>query len=275
MNTVKQFPTNNNLGKWVTSIVILVIIVFLGVNSFVVVPAGHRGVLLQLGNVKGVLDEGLNFKLPFIQNVELMEVRIKKNEEEQHASTKDLQTVKTNVAVNYRLDPNGVNKLYQEVGLDFEERIITPSISEALKSVTAQYKADELISKREDVSMKIKEVLEEKIGKYNILLSEINIREFRFSETFEKSIESKQEAEQLALKAQRDLDRIKIEAEQKVTQAKAEAESLRLKSQNLTSDLVKLKEIEVQEKALEKWDGKLPSVTGGGAVPFVDIGIGK
>jgi regulator of protease activity HflC (stomatin/prohibitin superfamily) len=106
-------------------------------------------------------------------------------------------------------------------------------------------------------------------------LEDINIKEFAFSEEFNKAIEQKQTAEQNALKAQRDLERIKIEAQQQITQAGAEAEALKLKKQEVTPELIQLKQIEVQEKALQKWDGHMPSVTGG-ATPFIDLsGITK
>ncbi len=271
-------PLQPGAQKIITAGFVLVILAILLFSSFTTVPSGHRGVLIQLGAVKPtVLEEGINFKIPFIQAVIPMEVRVKKAEDSQAASTKDLQTVKTTIAVNYHLEPNAVNKVYQEIGLDYENRIIDPAISEALKAVTSLYQADELISKRDEVSEKVKEALAQKISKYHIVLSDINIREFSFSEEFNESIEAKQKAEQLALKAQRDLERIQIEAQQKVEQAQAEAKALQLKKQEVTPELVQLKQIEVQERALDvqleaikRWDGKLPNVTGG-ATPFVDI----
>ncbi|MBO9128429.1 prohibitin family protein [Bacillus sp. 165] len=264
--------------KFIIGGLLLAILAILVFSSFTTVPAGHRGVLVQLGAVKPtVLDEGINFKLPFVQTVIPMEVRVKKAEDSQAASTKDLQTVKTTMSVNYHLEPSAVNKVYQEIGLDYENRIIDPAISEALKAITSLYQADELISKREEVSQRVKETLSQKINKYHIVLSDINIREFSFSDEFNESIEAKQKAEQLALKAKRDLERIQIEAQQKVEQAQAEAKALQLKKQEVTPELVQLKQIEVQERALDvqaeaikRWDGKLPNVTGG-ATPFVDI----
>jgi regulator of protease activity HflC (stomatin/prohibitin superfamily) len=247
------------------------IIIILSLFSIRTVEAGHRGVLLQLGEVKPtILDEGLHFVVPFIQQVQTMEVRVQKEESSQTAASKDLQIVTANVAVNFSVDPEAVNKLYQEIGLDYKGRIIDPAIAEALKAVTAQYTAEEMISKRPEVSAKVKDMLEEKLTKYFMILEEINIKEFAFSEEFNKAIEQKQTAEQNALKATRDLERIKIEAEQQIAQAHAEAEALRLKKAEVTPELIKLKEIEVQEKALQKWDGKLPSVTGG-ATPFIDV----
>lgn len=257
--------------KLFTAGAVLAIVLILSLFSVTTVASGHRGVLLQLGEVKPkILDEGFHFKIPFIQNVQPIEVRVQKEESSQTAASKDLQTVTATVAVNFSINPEAVNKLYQEIGLDYKARIIDPAIAEALKAVTAQYTAEEMISKRPEVSAKVKDMLEEKLTKYFMILEEINIKEFAFSEEFNKAIEQKQTAEQNALKATRDLERIKIEAEQQIAQAQAEAEALRLKKAEVTPELIKLKEIEVQEKALQKWDGKLPNVTGG-ATPFIDV----
>jgi regulator of protease activity HflC (stomatin/prohibitin superfamily) len=257
--------------KSIISGIIAIVILVVIFSSVTTVASGNRGVLLQLGAVKPtILTEGLHFRIPFIQNVQEVEVRVQKEESSQTAASKDLQMVTANVAVNYSVNPDAVNTLYQEVGLDYRSRIVDPAIAESLKAVTAQYTAEELISKRPEVSAKVKDMLEVKLTKYYMILEDINIKEFAFSEEFNKAIESKQTAEQNALRAQRDLERIKIEAEQKIAQAGAEAESLRLKKQEVTPELIQLKQIEVQEKALEKWDGRLPTVTGG-ATPFIDL----
>jgi len=254
--------------------IVIVFLVILALDAFVIVNAGQRGIVLQLGAVRPiVLTEGLHFKIPFIQDVIPVEVRVQKSQSEQTAASKDLQIVTTTVAVNFHLDPNQVNKLYQNVGLSYGERIVDPAIGEAVKAITAQYTAEELISKRSEVSAKIKETLSSKLATYYAVLDEINITEFKFSQEFNNAIEQKQIAEQQALKANLDLQRIEIEAKQKVEQAKAEAESLRLQKQEVTPELVKLREIEAKIKAIEKWDGKLPNVTGG-AVPFIDVNNG-
>ncbi|MDO0825695.1 prohibitin family protein [Desulfosporosinus nitroreducens] len=251
--------------------IVIIVIFFTALNSFVIVNAGHRGIVLQLGAVRPVVfTEGLHFKIPFIQDVIPIDVRVQKSQSDQTAASKDLQIVTTTVAVNFHLDPNQANTLYQSVGLSYGERIVDPAIGEAVKAVTAQYTAEELISKRSEVSSKIKETLSSKLATYYMILDEINITEFKFSQEFNNAIEQKQIAEQQALKANLDLQRIEIEAKQKIEQAKAEAESLRLQKQEVTAELVKLREIEAQIKAIEKWDGKLPNVTGG-AVPFVDV----
>lgn len=264
-------------GK-IIGIVATTALVVTGLSSVTIVPAGHSGVLLQLQQVQPkVLPEGFNFKMPFLQTVVPFEVRIQKSESSQTAASKDLQNVTTTVAVNYSINPDTTNKLYQKVGLDYRARIIEPAIAEALKAVTAQYTAEELISKRPEVSQQVKELLTAKLGKYNVILDEISIKEFNFSAEFNTAIESKQTAEQEALRAKRVLDKVKIEAEQRIAQAEAEAKALNLKKQEVTPELIQLKEIEVQEKALEiqekaitKWNGTMPNVTGG-AMPFIDV----
>jgi len=244
-------------------------------NSFVVVAAGHRGVLLQFGAVQPtVFNEGIHFKIPFMQTVVPVEVRVQKAESDANAASKDLQTVSTRIAVNYHIDPEQVNHLYQKVGTSFEDRVVAPSVQESLKAVTARFTAEQLITQREKVSEEVKTLVRQKIAVYGLLLDDINITNFHFSDEFNKAIESKQTAEQNALKAQRDLERIKIEAEQKVAQAKAEAEALRIQKQEVTPELIQLRQIEAQLKAIEKWDGHLPTTTGG-AIPFVNVNSQK
>ena len=269
VNMVPKDP--KNVKKILVPLFIFVVVALLALNSFVIVNAGNRGIVTQLGAVKdGVLSEGLHFKIPFIQEIIPVEVRVQKEQSDQTAASKDLQVVTTTVAVNYHLIPEEVNKLYQSVGLAFQERIVAPAIGEALKAVTAQYTAEELISKRPEVSTKVKETLSKKLSTYHMQLDEINITEFKFSDEYNNAIEQKQIAEQQALKANLDLQRIEIEAKQKIEQAKAEAESLKLQKQEVTPELVELRKIEAQMEAIKKWDGKLPSVTGG-SVPFIDV----
>lgn len=262
---------NMNMGKVLKFVIPIIILVILAFESLTVVQAGHRGIIVQLGAVKPtVLGEGMHFKIPFIQDIVQVEVRVQKAESSASAASKDLQVVTTNMAVNFHMDPASVNKLYQTVGMDYKGRIVDPAIGESLKAVVARYTAEQLISKRSEVSLQVKELLSKKLSTYNMMLDEINITEFKFSDEFNRAIEQKQIAEQQALKSKLDLDRIKIEKEQTITRAQATAESLRLQRENVTPELVRMREIEVQQQAIEKWDGKLPSTTGG-AIPFLNV----
>lgn len=234
-------------------------------NSFAVVGAGERGVVFsKFGGVQpAVLGEGLQFKIPFVQSVIPMDVRIHKSETDASASSKDLQTVHSRIALNYHISPETASQVYQNVGSQYKERLIDPSVQEAVKAATAQFTAEELITRRAEVSTLIKEMLTERLAPRNLIVDEFNIVDFNFSEVFNQAIEAKQTAEQEALKAQRDLERIKIEAEQKVTEAQAEADAQRLQRETITETLLQL-------RAIEKWDGVLPQVTSG-AVPFIDL----
>jgi len=254
-------------------VVAVLIIAAIAFKGYVIVEPGNRGVIVQLGAVSPrILNEGFHFKIPFIQEVIPLDVRVQKAQSEEVSSSRDLQVVNTVIVVNYRLDPEKVNNFYQEVALqDYQERVVFPAIGESLKAVTAQYTAEELISKRSEVSFKVKEMLSKKLAAYYMKLDEINITEFKFSDEFNAAIEQKQIAEQNALKANLDLQRIQVEAKQKIEQARAEAEALKIQKDQITPELVELRKIEAQLEAIKKWDGKLPAVTGSGAVPFINI----
>ena len=250
-----------------------VVFVFLFAKPWVTVGAGQRGVLLNFGAVQEVvLDEGLHLRIPVMQEVVLVDVKVQKAVTDTVAASADLQDVTSTVALNYHLLPDKANIVYQSIGISYKERIIDPAILEVVKAVTARYSAEELITKRPAVSEAMRLSLFERLKEYNIAVDAFSIVAFSFSKVFAEAIESKQTAEQLALKARRDLDRIKIEADQKITAAKAEAESLRLQRANISADLIELRKIEANLKAIEKWNGILPQVTGGGAVPLIGLG---
>jgi regulator of protease activity HflC (stomatin/prohibitin superfamily) len=254
-------------------IIVAILVVFLFFRPFVQVGAGERGVVLDFGAVQDtVLNEGLHFRVPVMQRVIIMDVKVQKAVTEATSASADLQDVTSSVALNYHIIPDKANVVYQSIGVEFKERIIDPAIQEVLKAVSAGYSAEELITKRPAVSEAMRATLAERLRAYNIAVDAFSIVSFSFSKVFTEAIESKQTAEQLALKAKRDLDRIKIEAEQTITAAKAEAESLRLQKANISMDLIELRKIEANLKAIEKWNGILPQVTGGGAIPFIGVG---
>ncbi len=256
--------------KWMI-IAIIILIIILMLNPFVIVGAGERGVVLTFGAVqKLVFNEGLHLRIPMVQKIVKMDVRVQKSQVDAESVSKDLQDTHSTIAINYHAIPDKASWIYQNLGTQYKERIIDPAVQEVVKAVTARYTAVELITQREKVRSEIKELLGQRLVGYNIGVDDFSIINFRFSQQFTQAIEAKQTAEQFALKAQRDLERIKIEATQKVTQATAEAEALRLQKANITPELVKLRQIEASMKAIEKWDGHLPKVTAG-AVPFIDV----
>ncbi len=258
------------IGKSMAALGIGALILFL-FNPFVIIGAGERGVVLNFGAVQDtVLEEGLHLRVPIMQRVVKMDVKVQKSQTGAESVSKDLQEAHSTIAVNYHVSPSKANWVYQNLGREYKERIIDPAVQEVVKAITARYTAVELITQRENVRHEIKKLLSERLSAYNILVDDFSIVNFAFSKQFTQAIEAKQAAEQLALKAQRDLERVKIEAEQKVAQAKAEAEALRLQKENVTPELVKLRQIEAAMRAIEKWDGHLPRVTAS-AVPFIDV----
>jgi regulator of protease activity HflC (stomatin/prohibitin superfamily) len=250
---------------------IVVLVVILVMNPLIIIGAGERGVVLNFGAVQPhVLDEGLHVRVPVYQKIVKVDVRVQKEQTEAAAASKDLQDTHSTVALNFNIIPDKAPWVFQHIGGSFRERVIDPTIQEVVKAITARYTAVELITQREKVRVEIRDMLKERLLVYNIAVVDFSIVNFKFSPQFTQAIENKQTAEQMALKAQRDLDRIKIEAQQKITSAQAEAESLRLQKQNVSAELIQLRAIEASMAAIQKWDGHLPNVTGSGAIPFID-----
>ncbi len=260
-------------NKAMMTIVVILFVAFVAVlmlNPFVKVNAGERGVVLRFGAVQPVVfDEGLHFVIPMVDQVIKMDVTIRKSETDARAASSDIQDTRSTIALNYHVDPENANLVYQQYRMEYKSRIIDPAVQEAVKAVTARYNATDLITKRAEVREDIKALLKDRLATSNIIVDDFNIIAFEFSAEFSKAIEAKQTAEQFAIKAENDLVRIEIEAKQTIERAKAEAESLRLQKQNISKDLIELRRIEAQISAINKWDGRLPSVTGG-AMPFID-----
>ncbi len=254
-------------GPWLVAVVVVTIVVlFLLSSSFETIGPGQRGVVFsRFGGIQDrILTEGLHFKLPYIEYIIPIDVRIQKAQTDATASSKDLQTVSSTIAVNYHIDPNKANTVYQEIGLYFKERVIDPAVQESVKAATASFTAEELITKREEVKEFIKDNLSRRLATFNIIVDEFNIIDFAFSKAFDDAIEAKQTEEQRVLKAQRERERIRIEADQKLIKAQAEADAQRIQSKTITDTILQL-------RAIEKWDGHFPQVVGG-ALPFIDIG---
>lgn len=261
-------------------IIALVVIGVITAAAVQIVNAGHRGVLLHWNAVDTnvpPLEEGLHFVVPFQDTVVNMEVRTLKFVKSTSSASKDLQTVSTEVTVNYRPSPNSVNLLYKAVGPDYESRIIQPAIEEIIKQVTANYNAEELITKRPLVKSDIEREISTRLTAYNIITEVISITDFQFSSLFAQAIESKVEAEQKALKAENDLRRIEVEARQQeqqaigiakanIAEAHGEAEAIRIINEALAQNPNYLEWLKIQ-----RWDGRLPYVVGQGGTPFIQI----
>jgi regulator of protease activity HflC (stomatin/prohibitin superfamily) len=243
-----------------------------------IVPSGYRGVMTTFGKPSpDVYEEGIHFRMPVAQVLHLMDVRIQKGEGDGDAASRDLQSVHTRIAINYHLEPRTAPQAFREIAQTTDEvaaRIIVPATQEAVKAVTARFTAEELISKRTEVREQIGTLLKEKMTRHGLVLDEFAIVNFAFSPSFTQAIEAKVGAEQQKLKAERDLMRIQVEAEQKIASAKAEAESLRLQKEQVTPTLIELRRIENERRAIEKWNGVLPTTTGG-VMPFLNVAPGR
>jgi regulator of protease activity HflC (stomatin/prohibitin superfamily) len=289
--------------------IIAVVILFVILSSSVkIVDGGFRGVLLKFGAIDTSvsLSEGLHFILPFRDSIVQFEVRTQKIVESTTSASKDLQNVVTEVALNYHVDPNAVPALYKQLGFDYSNRVIVPAIQESVKQVTARFNAEELITKREIVKSEIEQQIKTRLAPYNIIVDTISITDFQFSEQFVRAVESKVEAEQRALQASNELRRIQIEAQQteakaigdqkgniaqaegtrqaNVLKAQGESQAINIIEQQLRNSTTYLDWLKAQ-----KWDGKLPLVTGSvggsggggggtnniGAVPFINIPLGE
>lgn len=255
--------------KWIAVGLAAIII---ALNSFTIVPAGNTGVVMTLGKVSETsYQEGFHLKAPFIQQVETLSNKIQVYETPASAVSKDLQTVSSTIAVNYRLVSDKSPEMYKNVGVDYQTVLITPVVQECMKSATAKYTAEELITERAAVGDEVKASLDSKLNSYGIYIEKFNIVNFDFSAEFNSAIEAKQVAEQNLLKTkteqQQALEIADAEAKKKVIAANAQAEAT-IKEAQAQADANKLLEESLSEKVIayeqiQKWNGVMPKVTNG------------
>lgn len=266
----------------ITGVVVFLVLV-LGFSMATVVPAGHSGVVVTLGSVsETVLDEGMHFKLPFVQQVVLMNNKIQKTEVESNSVSRDLQTVSSGVAINYHITKDASADIYQNIGEQYADTVLQPAIQEAVKAVTAQYTAEELITKRSAVGDEIGETLSGKVSDYGILIDKFNIVNFDFSAEFNAAIEQKQVAEQNKLRAETEKEQQIIEAEaaaqQKIIAADAEAEATLKKAEAEAEANEKinasLSDNVLRYQQIEKWNGQYPNVVSSDSSILVDVPTG-
>jgi regulator of protease activity HflC (stomatin/prohibitin superfamily) len=280
---------NSGLSKY---LIIIGALAILAANSFVIVDAGSVGVIKRLGAVSPIpLEEGIHFKTPFVDTIIHVNIRLTNTESTAHSSSKDLQTVKTVVSVQYSIKGPMAAKTFQTIGLtgQIQNSVIQPAIEESVKSVTAKYTAEELITKREFVKTQIQQAIQSFIDttlskkdiKNGIHIANVAITDFNFSEEFNRAIELKVKAEQEALQAKNEKIRRVTQAEAAAAEkqlaadasayaitvaSKARAEAIRREAKSLKSN----PEL-IQLRIAEKWDGKLPKFNGSSAVPFLNV----
>lgn len=255
---------------------------FIAANSFTIVPAGNTGVVLTLGKVSAsTLSEGFHLKAPFVQSVADMSNKIQVYQTPASAVSKDLQTVSSTIAVNYRLVSDKSPDMYKNVGVDYQTVLITPVVQECMKSATAKYNAEQLITERAAVSDEVKTALDNKLNSYGIYIEKFNIVNFDFSNEFNNAIEAKQVAEQNLIKTKTEQEQAIVIAEanakQKVISANAEAEAILAQAQ-AQADANKLLEESLSGKVIayeqiQKWNGVMPRVTGSDSGLLINVDI--
>ena len=274
-----------NIGLYALLLIALAV-AWLAFQSAVSVNTGHIGVKTRFGKVTSdSLPAGLYFRIPFVEDINQVEVREQKMEMHTGASSADLQTIQSSIAANFRPDPTKAHLLFEEVGREYEQRILYPAVEETVKAVTAKYTAEELITRRTQVRDEMETMLKFRVSGNHILITKFNIVNFEFSKSFNNAIEEKQTAEQEALRATNILRRMKVEADQKIETARGAAESVKLAAQAQAEAITLMAKAEaaaqkllaevvnrdvIRLRAIEKWDGRLPKLTGE-TVPFITV----
>lgn len=269
-----KFSTTNpvqgkglKIGKRVVlGVVIALAVVILLTSMFYEIPAGNIGVVLRFGAVNRVAYPGMNVKLPFFEHVTLMNVRTQKDEVQATAMSENLQVVTSQIAVNYHLDGNRAKEVFESVGSDYANIIVAPAIQNTFKAVTAQFTAEELITKRDEVRMKAENELTKQLEPYFIVVENFNIVNFDFSAEYQQAIESKQVAQQQVETSKQKLAQAEIDAQTVIAQAKGQADAQ--KALNQTGALT---DAYLQYLFLTKWNGILPQVMTSGSDMMIDI----
>lgn len=235
---------------------IIAIVLFIIFSPFTIISAGQRAVITNLGRVSRTVEPGIHWVTPLIESVHKFDVQTQKITVDASAASKDMQDVSTTVALNYNVKPNTIAGLYTEIGSDYENRIIQPALQEAIKAATAKYTAEELINQRPKVKDDIYNSIKKRLEVSYMAVTDVSITEFKFSPSFNASIEAKVKAKVDADASKNKLEQVKYEAEQTIAKAQAEAESIKLKSEAANNEkYVSLMQIEVQKELAAKWNG--------------------
>lgn len=244
-------------------------IAFLLFTSFTQISASSVGVIKVFGAVdETLLSEGGHFVPPWFSVTEVylgQQVAEVKNSD---ASSKDLQSVHSDLVINYTvLDPLNLYKI--NTSLSYHTLIVQPAIQEVFKAVVSNYTAAQLVTHRAEVSVAITKALAAKLKPYHLGVQAINLTNFGFSKAFNDSIEEKVTASQKAETAERNLERVKFEADARIAEARGEAEAIKIQAEAIQNQGG---EAYTRLKAIEKWNGALPQyMTSGSVTPFINV----
>ena len=274
-----MIPSRSVLGsnklKILAGIVTFIVIILIMSESVVIVQAGHRGVVLYVGAVENrVLGEGVHFIIPFVEQVIQLEVRTLKFQADASAASNDLQEVATVIALNYHIDPNKANIVYQQLGADYADRIIAPTIQESVKASVAKFNAEQLITQRAIAKGVISQAISNTLSSRDITVETIFITDFQFSPSFASQVESKVVAFQKFLTEQNNLKAVQVVANQTVVQAQAQAranvaraggESQAIK---VITEQLRQSPQYLQWQAINRWNGQMPFALGSERISF-------
>lgn len=237
---------------------IVCFVIGLGLCSLYTVPTGHTGLVVTFGKVSETsVSNGIHCKIPFVQKSVVINNQVQRADVQGEAASKDLQTVYSNISVNFNILSDKSVDLYKRVGTSYVDVIIRPAVQEGVKATLAQFTAEELITRRAEVSEIMKEIINEKVSTYGIHIAELNIIDMTFSEEFNNAIEAKGVMEQQVLTEKQNLEKQKVSAEAKRVEAQAEADANTIRSNSITNNIL-------LSDFIKKWDGKMPVVTSEG-----------
>lgn len=251
-------------GRFWAYVSILLLVIIVAASSVTVVPAGSVGVITRFGAVNRVFNPGLSWRVPLVEGYVEMDVRTLKDQVDVSAASKDLQAVTSTIAVNYHLDGRYAADVYQNVGTSYADVLIAPAVQNIFKATTAQFTAEELITKREQVRVEAEQALTDQLASYHVIVENFNIVDFSFSPEFNAAIEQKQVAQQQVETAKQLLAKAQVEADTARTVAQGQADAIKI-LQNSGS----LSPEYLQWLAINKWDGRLPYATSG--MPFINL----
>jgi regulator of protease activity HflC (stomatin/prohibitin superfamily) len=239
-------------------------------GSFFVVSPGEVAVKTRLGKIVNSYEEGLHFKIPLVESIIKFSIQIQRADIKTQAFSKDLQTMTAHLVVNHRIQNGTVVSIYRNLGPNYVDTVVDPTVQEIFKSIAAKFSAERIIADRNLLVQEINQAAKEKLMKQEIIVTEISVVDLDFTEQFLKAVEDKQVAEQQAMMSEKLVVKAKRDAEQQIAKSRGEAEALRMQREQVTPMLIELRKVDAQLKAIEKWNGVLPGYVGAG-VPFISI----
>lgn len=261
------------LGKlWIP--VLAVAVVIMALSAFFIVPPGEVAIKTRLGSIVDSYSEGMHFKLPMVESITRFSIQIQRANIKTQAFSKDLQTMNVLLVVNHRIQRETAVSIFRNLGPGYVDNIVNPAVQEVFKAIAARYSAEKVISERSTLVEEINAEVKERLTKKEIIVTDISVVDLDFTDQFLKAVEDKQVADQQAQMAGKLVEKAKRDAEQQIAKSRGEAEALRMQREQVTPQLIELRKVDAQLKAIEKWNGVLPGYVGAG-VPFISIEKGK